>query len=428
MTTNTPLTDATIEAALARCAERISGDGLQDRIMAGVARTSQSRPPLAARLGWLTWPAPSRRLAWVVAIAGLLLALLGGSLLVGSRFMESPPRQLVDSLPRHPAALVPTGLDTPALESRTIGEAEADGSGTVWAQVVRPYEVNGTPIVDALIRIDPSGAVRTWTVADDAAFGSFGSMVLARGGGVWLVPSAESGDHALRWFDGERFRDVVPAPPVEGPPGGPDPLAEAPDGSLWSGGATGLFRWDGTSWSAAPEGRPVAGVASLAVDRSGAVWVGNCDDDAAGTCRGISRFDGTRWETFASVDASGWIGEAPDGSIWVAGHGEFERYDGQAWTRLGGDLPFQPSRVHVLMSSWSADGTAWATQCAYFALDNLIFRYDGRAWVRYTSAGLPPRSITCKPIVPTEHGVYVGTGDGLYRLAGDRWERAWPQP
>ena len=57
MTTKKPLTDATIEAALARCAERISGDGLQDQIMAGVAQTSQSRPPLAVRLGLRPGPA-----------------------------------------------------------------------------------------------------------------------------------------------------------------------------------------------------------------------------------------------------------------------------------------------------------------------------------------------------------------------------------
>jgi hypothetical protein len=98
MSTNMQLSDATIEAALARCAERISGDGLHDEIMAGVARTSQSRPPLAARLGWLAWPAPSLRLVWVVAIAGLLLALLGGSLLVGSQQQR-----------RLPAVVLPVG-------------------------------------------------------------------------------------------------------------------------------------------------------------------------------------------------------------------------------------------------------------------------------------------------------------------------------
>jgi len=54
MTTNMPLSDATIEAALARCAERISGDGLQKEIMAGVGRTHQARAPLFAAPRWLT--------------------------------------------------------------------------------------------------------------------------------------------------------------------------------------------------------------------------------------------------------------------------------------------------------------------------------------------------------------------------------------
>ena len=419
MTTNTSLTDAIVEAALGRCAQRISSDDLQEAIMAGVARTGQSRPPLSARLGWLVWPAPSLRLAWVVAIAGLLLAMLGGSLLVGSRILESPPRHPVDSLPRHPAALVPTGVETHAPESSTFNAAVADLSGTVWALAARPFEVNGTPIGDALVRIDTSGAVRAWTVADGAVFPSTVSIVPARGGGVWLVPSAESVDE-LRWFDGERFRDVVPAPP-----GGPDHFAEAPDGSLWSGTTSELFHWDGRSWSAGPEGRPVAGVAGLAVDRSGAVWVGNCDYDAAGACSegGISRFAGTRWETFTNVAASWWIGAGPDGSVWAAGGGEFARYDGHAWRLV--QLP----AVHTGRFALAADGTAWATQCAYTPLDNLIMRYDGSAWVTYTSVGLPPRLTTCRPIVATAHGVYVGTdGDGLYQLVGDRWERVWPQP
>jgi len=405
--TNTSLTDATIEAALARCAERISSDGLQERIMAGVAMTSQSRPPLAARLGWLSWPAPTLRLVWAVAIAGLLLALLGGSLFVGSRIIESPPRQLVDSLPRHPAALVPTGVETLTPKSSTFGHAVADSTGAVWAS-----------IDDALGRIDPSGAVRTWTFADDAAFGSIGYIVPARRGGVWLVPSVESFDQVLRWFDGERFRDVVPTPP-----GGPGEFAEAPDGSLWSGAATGLFHWGGTSWSAAPEGRPAAGVPELVVDRSGAVWVGNCDYDSAGACSGfgISRFDGTRWETFANVALPNSIGEAPDGSIWVAGGGDLARYDGIAWTRLGGDLPLNPWGV-----TWAADGTAWVTECSYFPGEVLIGHYDGSAWVEYISADGLPRSTNCGGPAATADGVYVGTGDGLYRLVGDRWEHVWP--
>ncbi len=411
MNANVQLTDAAIDAALARYAERISGDDLRDRIMADVAQTAQSRPRLFARPTWLAWPATSLRLVWVVAIAGLLLALLTGSLLVGSRIMESPPRPLGDLLLRHPAALVPTGLETPAPGRSAFGtfpSAVADSTGAVWTRAGR-----------TLGRIDPSGAVRTWTFADDAAFGNIGVVVPAHGGGVWLVPPLESGDQALlRWFDGERFRDVVPAPP-----GGAGELAEAPDGSLWSGAEIGLFHWDGTSWSAAQEGRPVAGVASLAVDRSGAVWVGNCDYDWAGACseHGISRLDGTRWETFPDVALPNSIVEAPDGSIWVAGGGHLARFDGHAWTRVGGDPPLNPAGIAV-----AADGTAWVTSCAYLPYGAEIARYDGSAWVKYTR-GLPPGSYCGQPAA-TADGVYLGVDDGLYRLVGEDWELVWPQP
>ena len=151
----------------------------------------------------------------------LLAAVVGGTLVVGSRLLETGA-----AATRQGAALVPTGVEMLGLESSTFGGAAADPTGAVR-----------TPIGGALARLDPaSGTVRTWTVADDAAFGNIGWLVPARGAGVWLVPPAESGDQALRWFDGERFGDVVPAPP-----GGTDlgwggvGLAEAPDGSLWSG-------------------------------------------------------------------------------------------------------------------------------------------------------------------------------------------------
>jgi hypothetical protein len=351
-------------------------------------------------------------LAWVLLlVAALLAALVGGMLLAGSRLAEPWPRR-AEPLPRHPAELVQTGVDKlrPVVEGGPDGGAVADPSGAVWVRTS-----------DALGRLDPvSGAVRTWTFADDAAFGDVG-IVPARGEGVWLVPPANGVDQALRWFDGERYRDIVPAPP-SGPVGA---LAEAPDGSLWSGGATGLFHWDGTSWSDAPEGRPSAGVSALAVDRSGAVWVGNCDYNAAGACseRGLSRYDGTRWETFADVATPNWIRQAPDGSIWVEGGADLVRYDGHAWTQPGGDWPLRPGRL-----TWAADGTAWVvTECTWDGPvgEVLVAHYDGSAWEEYTAAdGVP--STNCEEVLATAHGVYVGTGDGLYRLVGDRWEHVWP--
>jgi hypothetical protein len=98
------------------------------------------------------------------------------------------------------------------------------------------------------------------------------------------------------------------------------------------------------------------------------------------------------------------------------------RYDGHAWTHQGAVWPLLPGSV-----TWAADGTAWVLQCAYRPTGEVLMaHYDGSAWVEYTSADGLPGTTICGQVVATAHGVYVGTGDGLYRLVGDRRERVWP--
>lgn len=414
MNTNTMLTDGLLESALARRAARVRPDGLQEAIMANVERTPQARRPLVARPAWLTLPAPSRRLLMVAAVVGLLVAALAGSQFIGSRTAEP--------LPRHPAELAPAEHDAIVPERATFSQVATDPTGMLWA-----FDHS------VLTRLDlVSGSERSWTFRDDAAFGDIGTIVPARGGGVWLVhgvPYASVvSDRMVRWFDGERFRDVVPLPP-----GDINALTESSDGSLWAGTRRDVFRWDGTSWSTVP-GRETAVVWALAIDRTGAVWVGG---------RGVSRYDGTGWETFATtrVDlgpAGGttqlgrWlvssIAEAPDASIWIVTDEGLFRYEGNTWTRplTIRDVGSDPLRFATV--TWASDGAAWVGVCNWFGLppDRTLFaRYDGTAWVGYGSAdGLPESS--CAQPVATSRGVYAATADGLYRPVGERWEPAGP--
>jgi hypothetical protein len=365
-------------------------------------------------------------------VAGLLLAVLSGSLYVGS--------QIVESWRRHPAVLVPTGVETLAPESAALRDVVADGAGMLWAY--------GDGV---LARLDPTtGGVRRWSYADDAAFGGsfafdgslFGSRqaVPARGGGVWLV-----GNDALRWFDGERFRDVVPLPP-----GGEDRhVAEAPDGSLWVGTNAGVFHWDGTAWSPAPAGRPAAGVSALAVDGNGVVWAASYvpagENDPSDRGFGLSRLDGTSWETVTegyvltqnptriavgplieSVDV------APDGSIWVRTDHGLASYDGREWARQLAATTGSGS-FDAAMVTWGPDGAAWVggSGCGWYGYeqryesrDVLAARFDGAAWREYRAADGLPR--TCgTTVAATSRGVFAATDQGVYRLVGDRWEPAW---
>jgi len=228
MNPTVPHFDATLEAMLARRAARARPSGLPNEIMAVVGRTRQARRPLLARLRWDAALAPTLRPAWVVVVAGLLLALLVGLAFVGARLLDRPPAPLRYS----------TAIDT-LTGGIDWWSARTDVDGNVWA-----YSPGHLARVDA-----ETGAIRSWSVSDDDAFASAG-IAPARAGGVWVI-----GTRTLRRFDGDGFRTIIDAPGLaEG--GEIWSLAEAPDGGLWAAlGSLGVRHWDGAAWAAVGEDR-----------------------------------------------------------------------------------------------------------------------------------------------------------------------------
>jgi hypothetical protein len=409
MTSRVTVTDAALEAMLARRAWRGSPVGLADAAFAAVEATEPRR------VRWLAWPTrpavlaswlpgrPSPGLTWVLVAATLLLALLASALAGGAT-------------PRGPLTkLVPTGIDAMTPESGIYDRVLADGAGTLWA--VGPGH---------LTRFDPeTGARQTWTVADDAVF-SDAIVARARAGGVWLWSGS-----SIRHFDGKEFRRTIAAPPDSGP----TYLDEAPDGSLWAlswGGA--LNRWDGSAWVAAPPGRPTAQAGFLLVRGADDIWVANPMDQRSGdggpASAGISHLVSGRWVTYGPADSPilggsiGAIAAVADGSIWVTrdpGASSIDpgiaRFDGRSWTMIDG--PGFPA--------WwleaGADGSVWAVTGQANTL--AIARYAGGRWTTYGAAdGLSGTALGHVSVTPA--GVFLGTDAGLFRLAGERWVPAWP--
>ncbi len=405
MTSRVTVTDAALEAMLARRARRGSPVGLADAAFAAVDATKPRR------VRWLAWPArpavpaswlpgrPSPGLTWVLVAATLLLALLASALVGGAN-------------PRGPLTkLVPTGIDVLAPESGIYDRVLADGAGTLWA--VGPGH---------LTRFDPeTGARLTWTVADDAVF-SDAVVARAREGGVWLWSGS-----SIRQFDGKEFRRTIAAPPGSGPAH----LDEAPDGSLWAqSGDGGLHRWDGSAWVAAPPRRPSAQAGFLLVRGADDLWVANAGDGGPAGA-GISHLVAGRWVTYGPADSAilggsiGAIAAVADGSIWVTkvpgastvDHG-IARFDGRSWTMI--DDPGAPA--------WwleaAPDGSVWAVVTAP-ANTLAVARYADGRWITYgTADGLYGTALGRVSVTPA--GVFLGTDAGLFRFAGERWVPAWP--
>ncbi len=214
-----------------------------------------------------------------------------------------------DPMPRHPAELAPTGIAPAAVPAPGLSRLVRDRDGSLW-------EFRS----GHLLHVDAAGSPRqAWSVANDASFDAWG-IAPAREGGVWLF-----GASALRWFDGTRFRDVVPPPPGRAVTA----MAEGPDGAVWVvSSAPSPLRWDGTAWVRVDDCAPIPASFSLsavAIDTDGGVWVGRQDTSSADG-RGealLSHLADGVWIHFGPSDSAALRGPvldmepATDGSVWV---------------------------------------------------------------------------------------------------------------
>ena len=223
---------------------------------------------------------------------------------------------ITSGIPRHPQPLRPPPLVSVAVGGGTPYQVVASG-GAFWT--IGPGR---------LTRSDPSGATTgEWDYLDDPAFGSY-TITPARGGGVWL-----SGLGDIRWFDGQRFADVIPTPTASGDLTG---IAEAPDGAVWATSyQSAPQRWNGVAWEALCDdhGATREGSSRLAVSPDRTIWFTSGGDlvhvDATGSTLGsVTIPDTDRAGTDAMIVAA-------DGSVWLASPSLVQRFDGR-WTTIGG--------------------------------------------------------------------------------------------
>ena len=370
------------------------------------------------RRHWTSLARPARRterrLLWLLAVVALLLVVSAWLLTAGSALLQRTERPTPIPTAPPPSALEVVPPDTAAWPYDQI---VADAEGNVWA-------VGG----GRLLRLEPPTAT-TWAVAEGQPFASGGvfGLIPARTGGVWLV-----GGRGVRRFDGTGLGQVIDLGT------GIATAIEAPDGSLWAatllGGLVHAVGNTVTRVDDVPVAVAGAAISSIAIDSEGHLWCAwssGVDVGAAGDWAGVSRFDGLRWVSYTSQDATALgsrvstVSALADGSVVVAGDAGLARFANGAWTNLGSVARFTAAKSVAM----AADGTLWAA-----GVDPLDFTVWARRIAEGTSTvygpadGLPGTESVARvaSIVATDNGVLIGTSMGIYQLRGDRWSRLWP--
>lgn len=318
-------------------------------------------------------------------------------------------------VPTEPPDVLPTGPLVPVAAQPTSFEGiVADTDGNLWST---------TP---GLTRLDPrTGSSRTFTVADDPAFGGVTDIAPAREGGLWIVSEGADGLAVLR-FDGTGFVEATtPAP------GYVSDVAEAPDGTLWASGNS-VYVWDGTAWVERPPG-PGGAARAIAVDTAGSVWVERITYSGPEPL-GVARFDGSAWITFPvdevlpaeelSVPADApdlgrvWtIVPGPIGDVWLGGRGGIAHFADGAWTAYPSDV----LGLRNVMSIAVADGVVWAGGEAMGP--PAVARFDGSTWTSVSDGLEGDGGTEYTRLVATSDAVWATTNIGLFRLEGSGWQR-----
>lgn len=146
----------------------------------------------------------------------------------------------------------------------------------------------------------------------------------------------------------------------DGAPYGIQALAQTPDGFLWVGGDTGLFRFDGIRFERMPglyhHRAPDEAVSALMVARKGELWVGYQSGR-------IAIFREGRLIDITPATSERWVfqlGEDRQGGVWAATGSARQpllRYQDKRWTAIGPDWGIERRSSNSFLIA--RDGSVW---------------------------------------------------------------------
>ncbi|WP_285575373.1 hypothetical protein [Geothrix limicola] len=179
-------------------------------------------------------------------------------------------------------------------------------------------------------------------------------------------------------------------------------------------GDAGLARWDGSAWRLQPLKGLLAGRPQDVVrDRHGAVWI-RSDRDLIRAEPAFKQFGsrlGFTRNSFVSLELDGF------GRVWTNGPEGLACIDGEEVWRIG-----EREGLYGYQGYWpiafDASGTLWTISASGFQCLK-----GGFLWrILEEPHGLPRAMMFTIRRLRRDHGLYVGTHDGLYRQGASRWE------
>ena len=174
-------------------------------------------------------------------------------------------------------------------------------------------------------------------------------------------------------------------------------------GDLWFGTNRGVSRYDGARFETFSVEEGLAGnyVATIFEDREGHLWF-DCED-------GVSRYDGTRFASFGAEDGLTWgsrsIAQDQGGDLWFGNYEDLIRFDGQTFARVTTRDGLAANGVYSIFQD--QNGHLW------FATEKGVSRYDGKNFTTFTKDdGLPDGTIVSIAENAAGH-LWFGMGRGV---------------
>ncbi|KAA3596273.1 MAG: T9SS C-terminal target domain-containing protein [Calditrichaeota bacterium] len=188
--------------------------------------------------------------------------------------------------------------------------------------------------------------------------------------------------------------------------------------TLWAGTKGGLLKWnlvDSTYEKfLATDGLADNYVTSIAIGSNNTKWIG--------TGKGISKFDGSNWTSYNSLNSGLIYNYVTDiafdvnGDVWISTENGVSMFDGTNWINYdSSNSGLSNNNVNSILIDSS--GNKW-----FGIYTGGVSKFDGTNWINYDSSNSGLINNNCYSIEQdASNNIWIGTGSGVSKFDGLNW-------